>query len=803
MAKVHVDIEILAEKAQMSVSRLNTTLKGLSERLDNSNAFAARTSVQLEHLQRSGASYAQVQEVLGKRIQATVERCQRLNQVLPENIAAFQRSAAVAQQTAAATQQSGASLQGFFSTLTSGNMSIRGVVSSLGSLNAAVAAPVAIGVAGWAAVFDTLKNSITGAIAVGDSLDELKEKTGASVELLSSLKLAAETSDTSLESLAVGIRYMSQDMVKAGRGSESIQEELLKLADELHALPPGAERTTLAIERLGRSGQDLIPMLSQGREGLQGWIDKSTALGGVMSGETAAGAAAVADAFATLKAAGDGFMLQVGTGFIPLLQELSQLFSENKGLLEGIGAVSKGVGNALRFEFEGVAVLVRGIKKEIEGVQIALDTLKRVGKTIGVLKIPGPAMPTEPSAGMKGSLDAQRKAEADRIGINARSLADMFPKDASGTLFNGKAQEELDKASKDAAASLRELSRGVKAVPLPGIRPTLLRPGEKLGAVTPQFGTGPQLTSDAQLQRMIRGDSRGSGFADMQGAATQAMIDQGPGTGDLIIQEIEQGQALSEQRQRAAEEHHRIADALKAVQQEGFGALGALQGVIPPETLEQLDEAAARFESFQQRVSNSANMAADAITLMATGARQGGLALVAAFMKITGMAMVKWGLHMSKQGGAEVALGTAPPPFGPNPALVGHGAALIATGATYGAVGAGLSAAGTVAGAVAGVMGQGGEKGSPLNPVHTKQAGPLTFDADAVRVGQLPGTAQIPTLGGGGQEGSRFAAFLDRVDSVPAGVVMDTAASDRGGWVMVLRPEMPDLGRAIGSHNNF
>ncbi len=252
----------------------------------------------------------------------------------------------------------------------------------------------------------------------------------------------------------------------------------------------------------------------------------------------------------------------------------------------------------------------------------------------------------------------------------------------------------------------------------------------------------------------------------------------GPDRGEQIQFDLDQMLGTEERRQAAAEEFREISRALKAVQEEGAAAAGGLEGIISPDTLDQIEDAAKRFENFQARMQAVGEGIAGAVTMMADGIRGGGVALAAALMKMTGMAMIRWGAHMMKQGAAEIAMGSAPPPFGPNPALLAHGAMLMSTGGTYGAIGAGLTAAGTITGAVAGAVGQGGERGSTFNPVQTSPQAPGRIDIGGISAGQGASGGSNPNSLP--QQLNRLNNNLERLSSIPRDSVLTT---DRYGEI--------------------
>jgi len=171
---------------------------------------------------------------------------------------------------------------------------------------------------------------------------------------------------------------------------------------------------------------------------------------------------------------------------------------------------------------------------------------------------------------------------------------------------------------------------------------------------------------------------------------------------------------------------------------------------------------------------------------MATGVRQGGLALIAALTQITGMVLAKIGAHLIGQGKAEIIMGTAPPPFGPNPALIAHGGAMVKTGTGLVIGGAIAGVAGSAMSTIASERGRGGPPGSIMNPVYTQPAavGPPTYVIDTQAALASTGPA-----GGGADnllaaEISRLSAVVSRLSVEKEGVLVKKAFSRHGAQLL-------------------
>jgi hypothetical protein len=161
------------------------------------------------------------------------------------------------------------------------------------------------------------------AVRAADEMGKTAQKAGVSTEFLSALGHAAKLSDVSIESLTVGLRQLAKHMAETDRGGESLESELLTLADRFADMPDGAEKTALAVAKFGKAGSDLIPLLNAGATGIREMMAEAERLGLVISTGTAAQAEAFNDALTRVNSGLHGLGNRIATGVMPLLKELA------------------------------------------------------------------------------------------------------------------------------------------------------------------------------------------------------------------------------------------------------------------------------------------------------------------------------------------------------------------------------------------------------------------------------------------------------------------------------------------------
>ncbi len=178
---------------------------------------------------------------------------------------------------------------------------------------------------------------------VGSELVDMSQRTGASVEALSELAFAADQTGTSLTSLETGIKFLQKNLVAAAEGSAEAQESFAKLglsladlqglapdeqfariATGIAAIQDPAERTAAVLRIFGRSGTELLPLLSNGAEGIRLLREEAHRLGLSMSTADAQAAEAFGDSLATVLAVGRRVAVAIGSAVAPALDKFAQ-----------------------------------------------------------------------------------------------------------------------------------------------------------------------------------------------------------------------------------------------------------------------------------------------------------------------------------------------------------------------------------------------------------------------------------------------------------------------------------------------
>ena len=194
-----------------------------------------------------------------------------------------------------------------------------------------------------AAVVAPLIGSAKAFSEMGDRMAKMSQRTGISVETLSELAYAAELSGADLDTLEGSLRKMQKAIVAAAEGSESATDALGKLgltvadlrglspdhqfkliADRLSQIQSPAVKAALAMELFGKSGTQLLPLMSEGAKGIEALQQQARDLGLTMSTEDAKAAEALNDAFDTLWKVVKQGVFVIGSALAPTLKAVSE-----------------------------------------------------------------------------------------------------------------------------------------------------------------------------------------------------------------------------------------------------------------------------------------------------------------------------------------------------------------------------------------------------------------------------------------------------------------------------------------------
>ena len=196
--------------------------------------------------------------------------------------------------------------------------------------------------------------AVTGLVAMakgfadaGSAVDDMAQRTGMAAESVSALGYAAKMSGTDIGAVEKGVRKMQLSIADAAAGVPDAVEkfaaiglsvadlqkmtpdqQFIAIADKLSKIEDPALKSAAAMEYFGKSGADMVPLLSEGGEGIRRLMDDANRLGQTMSGEDAAAAGRLGDVFDQLWAVIGSLQNRIGAALAPTLISLGEKIIE-------------------------------------------------------------------------------------------------------------------------------------------------------------------------------------------------------------------------------------------------------------------------------------------------------------------------------------------------------------------------------------------------------------------------------------------------------------------------------------------
>ena len=305
---------------------------------------------------------------------------------------------------------------------------------------------------------------------VGDTLDKMSQRTGVSTNALSELGFAAEQSGSDLETLEKGVRSMQRNVTDLGRGLStqvsafgrlglayadlenlSPEQQFEVVADRISLLQNETIRAATAMQVFGRSGQQLLPLLNSGAQGIEALRRQARDLGLSIDPDSAKAAAELTDQVNILARVLKVTLFSAGQAVSPLFIDLTRRaqggaqsfksfvqsndrlvigLTKLAGVVGGLGAAIVGLGvlvtslttlaslaNPVTLGIAGISAAIVGLTASFNGGRIAgIDFGKQIlqlANDLGILE----------NASLK--LEGAEKAVARAAQEVARAEADL------------------------------------------------------------------------------------------------------------------------------------------------------------------------------------------------------------------------------------------------------------------------------------------------------------------------------------------------------------------------------------------
>lgn len=262
-------------------------------------------------------------------------------------------------------------------------------LNGMKGLSAGTVAAMGAAVAGIAAVIKIVRELGSMTLDVAAQVDEYlaeEQITGVPAEMLQAWDYAAPLIDVDAETIKGSMTKLTKALGDAGSGTESAIAQFAELGvsfrddvtgelrnsedvfydviDALGNVENQTQRDAIAMELLGKSAQELNPLINQGSNALKDYAAEAKAAGYVLDEYQLAKLGEVDDAYQMLQLTIEGNRKQLAAQFAPAAKEAMELFADvvNKagkmltesGIVENLGMVIqnlveifKSVGNIL------------------------------------------------------------------------------------------------------------------------------------------------------------------------------------------------------------------------------------------------------------------------------------------------------------------------------------------------------------------------------------------------------------------------------------------------------------------------
>lgn len=230
--------------------------------------------------------------------------------------------------------------------------------------------------------------------SVIDETAKLSAALGVNVRDYQALALAASEAGINQEQVGTILTKSQRSIVEASRGLEtyarsfetlglnvqdllhlSPDEQFLKIGEALNSIDNPTIRTATALEIFGRSGRQVINMLSGLNENVAKAAEFNDKFGISLNRIDAAKVEEANDTFARVKKAIGGLGSTMAVKFAPVITEVSNLFLASGINAEAFGAsIDKGMMMAAK-AIDVVRIAVLGIKSMMAEVGLAIDLL--------------------------------------------------------------------------------------------------------------------------------------------------------------------------------------------------------------------------------------------------------------------------------------------------------------------------------------------------------------------------------------------------------------------------------------------
>ena len=186
--------------------------------------------------------------------------------------------------------------------------------------------------------------------AYGDEINNMAVRTGFTRESLQELKFAADQTGVSMDGVQTATVKLNKVIGEAASGNKNVSDRFADLGvaikntdgtlrpankvfmdtvAALNRIPDETTRNAIGIELMGKGYSEIIPLVAEGKDGLERFGQEARNAGLVMSEEAVIAADAFGDKMDKLKAQLGHAGMEIATAFMPLVEQLAGFIEAN------------------------------------------------------------------------------------------------------------------------------------------------------------------------------------------------------------------------------------------------------------------------------------------------------------------------------------------------------------------------------------------------------------------------------------------------------------------------------------------
>jgi hypothetical protein len=301
-------------------------------------------------------------------------------------------------------------------------------------------------------------------IDAADNMNDLAERTGISIDRIAAWDLATKQSGTSVEALAnalgKGSKYLVEhagELKKLGINANTAEELVFQLSDVIANMPADdPRRTAIAMQVLGKSAAELVPLLSQGSEELRKMVDQGAELAKVYK-ELGPEADEFNDSLEVAKIRSEVLAARALSPLVKRLNEAQEELINSDSVLERFWIRTRQMASTFSLLPNLLTLFRSEAKAAADNVDDNADSVEKLNKQLAFLKL-----------ALKAQAVELEKVQGSQIVKGYKQVADATKKQIMEHQALGNAMTsafvEAGKASDDALEKAKQLQKNAKDI---------------------------------------------------------------------------------------------------------------------------------------------------------------------------------------------------------------------------------------------------------------------------------------------------------------------------------------------------